>query len=144
MFDCVWPRQRWRSTLVSHQRWLRAAVGCFLVREQQRVFGHHGDGSQHEGHEQVQMDVVPRAVEPPARTWESVEKCVYRACRGVKPVKDVLSKHADSSRVNSWSRSRLLRTPRSAVRAQCVGKHVEECIRRFMLYILRNPSHTRS
>lgn len=97
--------------LVPHQRRLRAAVGGFLVREQQRVFGHHGDGSQHERHEQVQMDVVPRAVEPPARTWESAEKCVYRASRGVKPVKDVLSKHADSSRVNSWSRSRLLRSP---------------------------------
>lgn len=95
------------SEVESHQRWLRAAVDVFLVREQQRVFGHHGDGPQHERHEQVQMDVVPRAVEPPARTWESVEKCVYRARRGVKPVKDVLSKHADSNRVNSWSRSRL-------------------------------------
>lgn len=99
--------------LWGHQWGLSAAVCGFVVWEEQSVFGQHGHGSQHERYKQVQMDVVPRAVEPPVRTrthtraQRNVEKCVYRRCQGVNPVKDAVSKHTDSSRVNSWSWSRL-------------------------------------
>lgn len=65
------------EALRAHQRRLRAAVGGLILWEEQRVFGQHGDGSQHERHKQVHMDVVPGAVQPPAH--KDVEKCVYRA-----------------------------------------------------------------
>lgn len=69
MCVCLW----------GHQRGLRAAVRVFVVGEEQGVFGQHGHGSQHERHKQVQMDVVPRAVEPPVHTHTHTRRGMLRS-----------------------------------------------------------------
>lgn len=73
---CATQACRWRTT---HQRRLRAAVGGLVVREEQRVLGEHGHGSQHERHKQVDMDVVPRAVEPPANAHTHTHRGMLRS-----------------------------------------------------------------
>lgn len=68
------------SCVKGYQRGLLAAVCGFTIREEQGVFDEHCDGAQDERHEQVEVDVVPHAVESPVNTHThaNIEKCVYR------------------------------------------------------------------
>ena len=52
-----------RAVMVSH--WVIVAVVELFVREEQRVSDEDEDGSQDEGHKQLDVDVVPGTMELP-------------------------------------------------------------------------------